>query len=172
MHYRFMAWLLLVWCPGLLGCPANSPNKPVEDFYNLYLKTHPNGLPSLEEEKALAPYLSKRLLALIEEARSYQRAFIKQHPNDKPPWADGCLFASLFEGPTRFKISHVIANSDLTSTVTVHFWYESDEWEDSVIVRAEAGRFVIDDILMSGAGDFNPPGRLSERLRYRPEPGS
>jgi hypothetical protein len=167
MHFRFFAWLLFILFLGLSGCFGNSPDKPVEDFYNLYLKIHPIGLPSHEEEKALEPYLSRHLLALINGARLYQEAFIKQHPNDKPPWADGCLFASVFEGPTRFKISNVIANSDGTSTVKVRFGYESFEWEDSVIVRAEAGRFVIDDILMSGAGDFNPAGRLSEHLRYR-----
>lgn len=29
----------------------------------------------------------------------------------------------------------------------------------------EGGRYVIDDIVFSGAGEFNPPGRLSERLK-------
>jgi hypothetical protein len=170
MHFRFIALLVFIWFVGLSSCSGNSPSKPVEDFYNLYLNIHPVGLLNHEEEKVLAPYLSKHLLALIDEARLYQEAFIRQHPNDKPPWVDGCLFASLFEGPSWFKISDVIANPDGTSTVKVHFGYESSEWEDSVIVRVEAGRFVIDDILMSGAGDFNPPGRLSEHLRYRFEP--
>ena len=57
------------------------------------------------------------------------------------------------------------ANSDGTSTVSVHFKYETTEWEDSVIVRKEANRFVIDDFVMSGAGQFNPLWRFSEGLK-------
>lgn len=169
IHTQFISWLIILWLLGLLGCSGDSPRTPVENFYRLYLKIHPVGLPTKEQELAMAPYLSKRLLGLIDEARSYQETFRRQFPDRKPPWVEGCLFASLFEGPTQFKISSVIANSDGTSTVKVHFWYETFEWEDAVIVRKEVNKFVIDDFLMSGAGPFNPPGRLSENLKYRGE---
>jgi hypothetical protein len=169
LHARFVSWLILLGLLWLSGCSGDSPRTPVEGFYRLYLKTYPIGLPTKEQEQAMAPYLSKRLLGLIDEARSYQEGFKRQFPDEKPPWVEGCLFASLFEGPTRFKISRVVANSDGTSTVTVHFWHETSDWEDAVIVRTEANNFVIDDFLMSGAGPFNPPGRLSERLTYRGE---
>ena len=174
MHAQFVFWLLLLGFLGLLGCSVDSPQAPVEDFYRLYLKTHPIGLPTQEQEQVMAPYLSGRLLGLIDEARSYQETFKRQYPDDKPPWIEGCLFASLFEGPTRFKVSNIVANSDGTSIVKVHFWYETSDgqkfdWEDSVIVRREAKRFVIDDFVMSGAGPFNPARRLSEELKYRTE---
>jgi hypothetical protein len=171
-HARFFFWLLLLGFLGLSGCLGDSPGAPVEDFYRLYLKTHPIGLPTQEQEQAMSPYLSGRLLALIDKARSYQETFKRKYPDDKPPWIEGCLFASLFEGPTRFKVSNIVANADGTSTVKVHFWYETSgdqkfDWEDSVIVRRETKGFVIDDFVMSGAGPFNPARRLSEELKYR-----
>jgi hypothetical protein len=165
MHVRFIAWLILIGLFGASVCCGDSPGTPVDQFYNLYLKLHPSGLPTQAEEEALAPYLSKRLLRLVDTARSCQDAFIRKHPGDKPPWADGCLFASLFEGPTQFKIAKVVANPDGASTVYVHFGNGPAEWEDSVIVIREAGRHVIYDFVMSGAGPFNPPGRFSEGLK-------
>lgn len=172
LRARFVSGLFLLGLFGLSGCSGDSPRRPVEDFYRLYLKTKPIGLPTQEQQQAMAPYLSMRLLGLIDEARSYQETFKRQNSDEKPPWVDGCLFASLFEGPTRFKVSNVVANSDGTSTVKVHFWHETSDgqisdWEDAVMVRKEGERFVIDDFLMSGAGPFNPPGRLSEDLKYR-----
>ncbi len=172
MRIRFIFWLVLLSFLGLSGCSGDSPKATVENFYNLYLKTHPSGLPTKEQERTMAPYLSDRLLGLIDKARSYQEAFKQKYPEDKPPWIEGCLFASLFEGPTRFKVTNIAANPDGTSTVKVHFWYEASggqkyDWEDAVIVRRETKGFVIDDFVMSGAGPFNPARRLSEELTYR-----
>ncbi len=169
MRVRFVSGFLLLCLLGLSGFSGDSPGRTVEGFYALYLKTHPSGLPAQDEEQAMAPFLSGHLLGLLDKARSYQETFKRRHPDDKPPWIEGCLFASLFEGPTNFKVTKVIANQDGTSTVTVHFWNDSYEWEDSVIVRKEAKGFVIDDVVKSGAGPFNPPGRLSEELEYREE---
>ncbi len=169
MRIRFVSGFLLLCFLGLSGFSGDSPGRPVEAFYTLYLKTHPSGLPARDEEQAMAPYLSGHLLGLLDKARSYQETFKRRHPDDKPPWIEGCLFASLFEGPTKFKVTKVVANPDGTSTVTVHFRYDKYEWEDSVIVRKEAKGFVIDDFVKSGAGPFNPPGRLSEELEYREE---
>jgi hypothetical protein len=55
--------------------------------------------------------------------------------------------------------------------VHVHFWYEAgtEGWEDVVLVRKEHDRYVIDDVLLTGAGPFNPAGRLSEVLQVREE---
>ncbi len=169
MLARFFSWFLLFSFLALSGFSGDSPGRTVEDFYTLCLKMHPIGLPTQEEQRAMTPYLSRRLLGLLDEARSYREVFKREHPGDKPPWVEGCLFASLFEGPTKFKVTKVIAGSDGTSTVTVHVWYEKYEWEDSAIVRSEGKRFVIDDFVMLGAGPFNPPGRLSEELKYREE---
>lgn len=165
MPTQFFVWLIILALLGSFGCSGDSPSTPVNEFYSLYLKLRPSGLPTQEEEQAMAPYLSDRLLGLIDIARTCQETFKRKYPEEKPPWADGCLFSSLFEGPSYFKVLNVTVNSDGTSTVSVHFRYETTEWEDSLIVRKEANKFVIDDFVMSGAGPFNPPWRFSEGLK-------
>jgi len=92
-----------------------------------------------------------------------------QKADDKPPFVDGCLFASLFEGPKAFKVGTAVAEGS-GSKVKVHFTAdEGVAWDDEVIVVKEDGRDVIDDVLLSGIGQFNPPGRLSTNLASRGE---
>lgn len=146
-----------------------TPAAPVTGFYTKYLILRPSGLPTRAQERDLAPYLSQRLLHLMKEARRHQEDLIRKNPDEKPPWIDGCLFASLFEGPNRFMIEQVLAQPDGSYQIKVHFWYEEgrEGWIDTAIVRREAGRLVIDDFLLSGAGPFNPPHRLSDSLKWR-----
>ena len=87
-----------------------------------------------------------------------------EHPGEKPPLVDGCLFASLFEGPTSFEVAAAHA-ADGVTRVPVKFRYgEEAAWQDVIVLTRERDRFVIDDIEFAGAGPFNPPGRLSEAL--------
>ena len=165
MNTKSIFFLALTALVVMTGCSHVSPETPVERFYALYLELHPSGLPTREQEQTLAPYLSERLLRLLDKARSCQETFKRKYPEEKPPWADGCLFASLFEGPRDFEIVSVAANPDGASTVTVRFRYETYFWEDKVIISREADRFVIDEFVLSGAGPFNPPHRFSEGLR-------
>jgi hypothetical protein len=163
-HTRYITGLVCIGLFILSGCSGNSPEAPVVKFYTLYLKLHPSGLPTPAEKQAMAPYLSEHLLILIENARSCRNAYIRDHPDDKPPWDDGCLFASVFEGPESFSIKNIVKKPDGTTSVVVRFRYKTAEWEDTVLVRKEAKVFVIDDFVMSGAGPFNPPWRFSEGL--------
>jgi hypothetical protein len=56
------------------------------------------------------------------------------------------------------------------SKVKVHFTAdEGVAWDDEVVVVKEDGRYVIDDVVLSGIGQFNPPGRLSTNLASRGE---
>ena len=49
--------------------------------------------------------------------------------------------------------------------VPVQFRYGTEAaWQDVVVLVREGSGYVIDDIEFSGAGPFNPPGRLSEAL--------
>lgn len=127
----------------------------------------------------LRPFLSDNLNRLITAALEYQTEFIKSHPDEpsptgppvsyKPPFVDGDYFSSLFEGPTSFKVVRTVRDGKASWRVPVHFWYDRSlpGWEDVVIAAQERGRYVIDDVEFSGAGPFNPSGRLSARLKYR-----
>jgi hypothetical protein len=146
-------------------CPdVATPQGVVCAFYTRYLEIRPSGLPTAEQQAALAPWLSTQLERRLDAARAVQATFRVQHPGEKPPLVDGCLFASLFEGPTAFTVG-AVGNTGDVSRVSVQFRYGSDtQWTDVVVVTRERGTFVIDDIEFAGAGPFNPAGRLSESL--------
>jgi len=145
------------------------PPTVVRQFYEKYLQLRPAGLPTAAQQQAMAPYLSRRLLGLMDAARAYQAEAEKAHPDEKPPFVDGCLFASLFEGPKAFRVGRTTREGGGWK-VQVHFTYEQGvAWDDHVLVVLEEGRHVVDDVLLSGVGAFNPPGRLSANLESRGE---
>ncbi len=147
------------------GCAAaDTPEGAVCGFYTRYLEVRPAGLPTPGQQAALAPWLSDSLEARLDAARRAQAQFRAEYPGEKPPLVDGCLFASLFEGPTSFAIEPATAEGGV-SRVPVQFRYGTDAaWRDVVVLVSEGPRYVIDDIEYEGAGPFNPPGRLSEAL--------
>jgi hypothetical protein len=143
---------------------ANTPEGTVCDFYARYLEVRPTGLPTPEQQAALAPWLSDGLESLLDAARRVQVQFRTEYPGEKPPLVDGCLFASLFEGPTSFSVRAATTVGDI-SRVPVQFAYGTEAtWQDVVVLVREGSGYVIDDIEFAGAGPFNPPGRLSDEL--------
>jgi hypothetical protein len=162
--------VLLSSCAGVPAgpvpaCPdTDTAQGAVCAFYTTYLEVRPSGLPTPAQEAALEPWLSTRLETRLADARRVQADFRERHPGEKPPLVDGCLFASLFEGPTSFTVGIATAAGGVTR-VPVRFRYGSEaQWEDVIVLTREGGAYVIDDIEFAGAGPFNPPGRLSDRL--------
>jgi hypothetical protein len=160
---------------------TESPGTVVERFYAMYLTDRQGGLPSGGQLERLRPFLSDNLHQSIVAALQYQQRYIASHPDRpspagppvvfKPPFVDGDYFSSLFEGPKSFKVVGAVAAPSGSWKVQVHFWDDPSlaGWEDAVIVTEQRGRYVIDDVLLTGAGSFNPSGRLSDRLKYREE---
>lgn len=147
---------------------ADTPEAIVQSFYQSLLELHPVGLPTPQEQARLGTRLTPGLLRLLDESRAYREDFARAHPGDKPPWTDGNLFASLFEGPKDFEVVDSRPMPDGNTLVIVRLWYSPDaEWQDSVVVARTAHGHAIHEIVFSGAGPFNRPGRLSERLRAR-----
>ena len=149
--------------------PACTTGTPAESvvchFYERYLDLRPAGLPTRRQQSKLAPFLSRRLLALLDRARLEQEDFTRRFPDEKPPFADGCLFASLFEGPDRFEVLSTDPQTDGTIHVAVRFGYQdAPPWQDVIVVVRQGDHYAIDDIVFSGAGEFNPPGRLVDHL--------
>lgn len=169
----------LFFCLTLIGCltacarnelkPAASPDEIVIGFYHTYLAFHRSGLPDKRELAALSSFLSERLRARVVAAQEFQRAFIARYPDEKPPWVEGDLFSSLFEGPTEFAIESVTATGE-RSTVVVGFSYRGPaagdfvRWTDTVVVTREKGQWRIDDLEYHGNWAFRPGNRLSEVL--------
>ncbi len=153
---------------------AEGPTEVVRGLYQAYLDAKPEGLPTPAQMKLFAPLLSQRLVRSIEEARKHQADYAKRHPGDKPPFVEGCLFASLFEGPTAFEIDRMEQQADGRQVVLVGFSYSDPQrpqppfrWSDAVFVRLEKGRPVVDDVEFRGEWAFKPGGRLSQLLAAR-----
>lgn len=146
------------------ACPAAElPEGVVCAFYTRYLEVRPTGLPTPSQQAVLAPWLSERLEARLDDARQVQARFRAENPGEKPPLVDGCLFASLFEGPTSFVVGTAVTGGGVTR-VPVQFRYDAAAWQDVIVLTREGSGYVIDDIEFAGAGPFNPPGRLSDAL--------
>lgn len=137
---------------------ADRPQDVVERFYTEYVAARPAGLPDGEDLERFKPFLSERLYASIVDALRYRDEMIERHPDEKPPFVDGDHFTSLFEGPRSFKVLRVDGEA-----VHVAFELDTVKWEDVIVVKD--GR--VDDVIYGGAGEFNPPGKLSERLKSR-----
>jgi hypothetical protein len=143
---------------------ADKPEGAVCAFYTRYLEVRPTGLPTPEQQAALAPWLSDSLETRFDAARRVQAKFRSENPGEKPPLVDGCLFASLFEGPTAFTVAPATTSGGVTR-VPVQFRYGTEAaWQDVIVLTREGSGYVIDDIEFAGAGPFNPAGRLSEAL--------
>ena len=138
---------------------AGVPEDVIKQFYTAYIAAKPAGLPEGATLARLKPFLTDRLYASIVDALAYSDAMAKRFPDEKPPFVDGDHFTSVFEGPRAFEIVRVDGDN-------VHVKFTGDEnvtWEDVIVVKD--GR--IDDVIYGGAGEFNPPGRLSDRLQAR-----
>jgi hypothetical protein len=172
--------ILLIALGGCYKAPnPDSPSTVVEHFYSTYLPDRQGGLPSGRQLERLRPFLSDNLNLLIVAALRYQERFIASHPDEpqptgppvihKPPFVDGDYFSSMFEGPKFSEIARTEPGPNGSWQVHVHFWYDRalPGWEDVIVVTDQRGRHVIDDVLFSGAGPFNPSGRLSDRLKQR-----
>lgn len=174
MRARLLACVFLLG-PAGPALAAEGPAEVVGRLYQAYLDVRPEGLPTPAQMERFTPLLSPRLVRLIEEARRYQADYARRNPDDKPPFVEGCLFASLFEGPTAFEVERVEAQAGGSQLVRVKLSYVDAQqpkqpplrWTDAVFVRQERGRFLVDDVEFRGQWAFKPSGKLSELLASR-----
>jgi hypothetical protein len=177
MRFHQLLAILLI---GLMSTEAialssgiGSPQETVQNFYSVYLKSHASGLPDSKKLHQLKPYLSQQLAALLLNAQEEQKRFIKNYPDEKPPWIEGDLFSSLFEGPTGFTLAVVAITND-RARIMVRFTYNDPEtpgkpftWQDAVYLVKEHAAWVIADIEYLGGWDFAPKIRLTESLKQK-----
>jgi len=147
----------------------DSPEATVTAFYEISIEEKITGLPSDKQFEELRPLLSDSLASLLADARMEQAEFSREYPDEKPPWVEGDLFSSLFEGPTRFTAGKALIHGK-HATVTVSFADDNAgekpfEWKDDVLlVLNDDENWVIDDIVYRGNWDFASKGRLSDTL--------
>ncbi|HKR64635.1 MAG TPA: hypothetical protein VJZ00_12965 [Thermoanaerobaculia bacterium] len=161
---------------------ANSPASLVSDFHAQYLRYPHTGLLSAQELERIRPYLSDRLHGLFANAIRYQQDWMRRNPSPllKPPLVEGGeWFESLAEWPDvrsltgdepreSFEVVDTVHRAKNVWHVQVRFAYATEPrvtWVDTFVVNRERGRYVIDDVIYSGAPFYYRDGRLSELLR-------
>lgn len=147
---------------------GDSPGDVVEDFYALRLELGTTGAPAPAELERMAPYLSTELRELLAQARKRREDEAARAPAEKPSFAEGDLFSSLFEGPTSFQVGADEATGDV-HRVSVQLAHDLQQpvvsWTDKVVVGDEAGRWVVADIEYGGSWEFGNKGSLVSMLK-------
>ena len=146
---------------------STDPADAARIFYSELRRFEVTGLPTGESWPVLAPMMSDELVAALERARAEQDDFIKKFPDEKPPWIEGDLFSSLFEGPKTFTVQAAKVTGDRAEVPVQCVRTEGGDtakWSDTlVLIKGEKG-WVIDDVRYDGEWDFANTGTLKEAL--------
>lgn len=152
----FNAAFSLALCGSAL---AETPETVAKTFFDAYVKARVSGLPNEEEMKTFAPLLSPDIVKLLATARTEQQEFQRKNPDEKPPWIEGALFSSLFEGVTAYRLGDTVVSGDKAS-IPVYWEYteggESSRWIDVVTLVRTGDSWQIWDIFFNAPWDFRP----------------
>ena len=137
-------------------------------FYQTYLKLKVSGLPDDKQLRTLSPLLIDDLIQLFEKAKQTQAQFVKEHPDEKPPWGDGDLFTSLFEGAQRFRLGKLTMRgvyAEVPVSLSYHQGGSTSRWTDVLILTWTKNGWRVSDILMKGEWQFKNGESLRKILR-------
>lgn len=148
----------------------STPASRARAFYELYLKLNVRGLPDAAQEKMLAPFLNPKLQQLVSTAKREQAKYIKQHPDEKPPWIEGDLFSSLFEGAQSFVIGPVRIKGP-RAEVDINLENREGgsivQWSDTLILQRDESGWRVWDIVFKGDWQFKTGNSLRGVLQIR-----
>jgi hypothetical protein len=155
------------------ACSRGGDEKAIRDsvaaFYNLYLKTHPAGVPDDKLREQLQPLVSAELSDLLNDAAVAEAAYAKETKGESPPLVEGDLFTSLFEGAEAYTLGACKTQGDAAScAVDLSYTDKRDNsktaWQDRIYLVREDGKWLVDDIEFLGTWEFMHKGRLKDLL--------
>ena len=124
-------------------------------------------VPTAHELAALAPFLSDSLTQALASDDSLRAADRKRAPDEKPSFADGDVFSSLFEGPTEFRVMPAL-DSVTPMRVPIEFTNDAQRpavrWVDTAVVVQKSGKFVVHDLRYGAVWPFANKGTLLSTL--------
>lgn len=159
------------------ACRPSAPSSPSEtaaQFYTLLDGLGVDGVPDSLALDAVQPYLDSTLVRLLVEARHARDDASRRAPGEKPPFVEGDLFGSLFEGNTSFGIRSLAKRGDTTFAVmafTNAMQPPTVKWTDTLVIvpranpKPKSPQFVIVDLRYGAGWDFGNRGSLVENLR-------
>ena len=163
-------WVTLLVGLGVLGCAPATPRTPAEAALQWYAVLDSLGVHTVPEPAALEPlrpFMADTMVQLMQRAHAARDSVRKLVPREKPPFVDGELFASLFEGYTEThpESTHIVGD---TALVVMAFTNDTQKpavrWTDTVVVVRERGRYVVADLRYGATWDFAAHGRLRAAL--------
>ena len=144
-----------------------------QSFYTELRRDEICGLPDTAQMKRLAPYFTPGIVSALQRASAEQAEFMRKHPDEKPPWIEGDLFSSLFEGVEKWRLGSATVKGS-TAEVPVHLSYRGDSnetarWTDTLILSHTPSGWHVADIRMGGEWAFKAGGNtLSSTLSAAP----
>lgn len=151
------------------GRSPNGYELVVTQFYDWRFKAQFTGVPEEATLKTASRFLSSELTCLLDRARDYRNRFAKKFPTDKPPFIEGDMFTSMFEGANRYVLGSTSVNG-VKAAVTLHFYHDRGAqvdkvgWHDTVFLQYKNLQWRITDIQYDGRFDFGNNGSLRKNL--------
>lgn len=144
----------------------------ISAFYDIVMSERQSGVPSMEMRTRLRPVISPELDRLLGQAAEAERRHTMRTNNSEPPYLQGDIFSSLFEGATAYEVGSCATKNDETIACVVSLSHEVEgeafEWKDRVLLTIsanDANVFLVDDIAYGGEWDFASRGTLKASLR-------
>jgi len=163
---RLSCLLVLV----LSACAPSAPRSPdeaVSQWYTMLDALGTHTVPEPQALDALRPFMSDTLHHLMQRAHAVRDSVRALVPREKPPFVDGELFASLFEGYTAWNPmdTRAVGNTALVIMAFVNDTQKPEvRWTDTVIVVRERNRYVVTDVRYGAGWDFAAKGTLQHAL--------
>jgi len=154
---------------------ASTPQQTVEALYRWRIASPMTGAPRGDELNQLRPWLGRELLCLLQAAGELRDRAAAAQPDEKPPFVEGDLLSSVFEGPQRLKLG-TLKRGQKASLQDLNFEVDTGtqppvfRWTDRAHLRLEGGRWVLVDIEYQAPIAFGNRGRLRDSLREALEP--
>jgi len=140
-------------------------------FYGIVLGERTSGVPDVDMRARLRPVISPDLDSLLAQAAEAERRHAERVNNEEPPYMQGDIFTSLFEGATGYEVTGCDEKSEILIECEVQLAHDAEEpvqWKDRVLLAAaptDPKTFLVDDIAYGGDWDFASKGTLKEALR-------
>ena len=160
----------------LAACGDNGAERGAAEaaakFYDIRLSEKSGGVPEGDFRTRLRPVVSPALDSLFAQAAEAERRHTERTNNSEPPYLQGDIFSSLFEGATGYEIGKCETDAAaLTATVVCDVMLaheagdEPVQWTDRVVLVSDNGRWMVDDIRYGGDWDFASKGSLQPTLK-------
>lgn len=160
---------------AVAACGKTRNVTPADVALQFFVTLELGGVREVPEPRALIaiePYLTPELAGDLKAARARRDAPLPPGSTDKPPFADGNPFSSLFEGHSTYRMGTTAMRGD-TALVTVSFsnieQKPAVEWKDTVMLlptgTGESRTWRVADIRYGSTWEFGYRGSLRGVLR-------